>query len=97
VRVQAVMVGSLPEPAIYPGGAHGFTAFRRAQALGLADDTCGWSPNTVTKMFCTILNTPSTPNPARNERAEAEKATPPPLRGVAVVPAPDGARRAAAR
>jgi hypothetical protein len=55
VRVQAVMAGNLPEPAIYPGGALGFTAFGRAQALGLADDICGWSPNTVTKMFCTRL------------------------------------------
>jgi hypothetical protein len=63
------------------------------QALGLADDVCGWSPNTVTKIFCTILNTPSTPNPARNERAEAEKATPPPLSEVVVVPAPEGVRK----
>ena len=42
--------------------------------------------------FSSILNTPSTPNPARKDRAEADRATLRPLRVAPEVPLAEGPR-----
>src|ERR1700720_431694 len=71
----------------------GFTLFRWYSSAGLGRRRMRLVAEHRHQNILHHLEHASTPNPARNEREEAENATPPPLSGVAVVPAPEGVRK----